>query len=500
MSEHRHVVASEFQTTGGIFAVSETAASPQSFRGWMPNRWILGIYASFAMVIVCVLAAAGWGVYVDFEESRKSLLQSEINRLRSHAARTVLRVQSILPAEATESDLNKLKTEPWLRDHWDKFSLLDEARLYSAIIDRQGRIVAHSDTTREGVRLPAGWYTAVVTEIGDDAILTSDAGLTGGATAIDVGLPIEVGGQELGTYHSGFNVAWFEQELATKRAAVLNRWGLTFALIAVIIGLSGVSLLHVTRRISQLQSALAFGHVRRLADLGQLAGGIAHEVRNPLNAIRLNLHMIDRLMKSSPLPDERAHSIINESVREMDRVDGLLRTLLNYARPDKPRSEKLDLTDELAAVADFIRPIIERDGVVMNVSNRTDRAVVMLDRSRFRQIIINLLKNAAEAAAPDGRVDVVLETGDGQAKILIRDTGPGVDSHIKDRIFEPFFTTKDLGTGLGLSLAKRYVEEAGGEILVGSADPNGAEFAVRLPLCSGGPAAKLAPADDLCAN
>jgi signal transduction histidine kinase len=239
------------------------------------------------------------------------------------------------------------------------------------------------------------------------------------------------------------------------------------------------------------------GHVRRLADLGQLAGGIAHEVRNPLNAIRLNLHVIERLLEGQGTVDDRTRTIINESVREMERVDGLLRMLLNYARPDTPRSERVDLGEELPAVADFIRPIIERDGVRLEVDAGANPTAVAVDRSRFRQIVINLLKNAAEAAGPDGRVAVTLRPVDGHAELTIRDSGPGVDPRLKERIFEPFFTTKDVGTGLGLSLAKRYVEEAGGEINVRNAAPHGAEFVVRLPLKTA--AAKLSEPEAVAA-
>ena len=438
-------------------------------------------YASFSLAIAAVLVIAGWAAYIDFEESRKSLLQAEINRVRSHAVRTTLRIQNSL-AEARSDDLNSLGNLDWLRDHWETFRSLDPSRLYSAVIDKDGVIIAHSTATAAGKELPAEWYTSIAEGVGDDAVITASPALTGGQEAIDVSLPIEYGGREVGTYHSGFDLSWFNRELAVKRSAVRNRWALTFAFISIVIAVAGLSMLHITRRLTSLQSALALGHVRRLADLGQLAGGIAHEVRNPLNAIRLNLHVIERLLEAQSIADNRMHTIINESVREMDRVDGLLRMLLSYARPDKPRSEVLDLAEELPAVAEFIRPIIERDGIRLNVECHCTSCYAAIDRSRFRQIAINLLKNAAEAAGPDGRVDVSLRTKSGMAEIAVCDSGSGVDPRLKERIFEPFFTTKDVGTGLGLSLVKRYVEEAAGAIDIRAFQPQGAEFVVSLPL------------------
>jgi signal transduction histidine kinase len=452
-----------------------------SARGAFP--WTVAAYASFSLAIAAVLIIAGWAAYLDFEESRTSLLQAEINRVRSHAARTALRIQSSL-TEVHSDDLHTLNKLGWLREHWERFSSLDPSRLYTAVIDNDGVIVAHSNPENAGKRLPSGWYTAVAEGVGDDAVVTSNPELTGGGRGIDVRLPIEYGGREIGTYHSGFDLNWFEHQLDLKRDGVRKRWALTFAFISIVIAAAGLSLWHITRRLTTLQSAIALGHVRRLADLGQLAGGIAHEVRNPLNAIRLNLHVIERLLKGQAIGDDRMHSIINESVREMDRVDGLLRMLLSYARPDKPRSEVLDLSDELPAVAEFIRPIIERDGIRLTVDCRCTSCFAAIDRSRFRQITINLLKNAAEAAGPDGQVDVALQNRGGMAEIVVRDSGTGIDPRLKDRIFEPFFTTKDVGTGLGLSLVKRYVEEADGTIEIRTFQPHGAEFAVAFPITS----------------
>lgn len=443
--------------------------------------WMLAAYASFSLAIAAVLIIAGRAAYIDFEESRNSLLQAEINRVRSHALRTTVRIQNIL-SDIPGSDLNSLTKFEWLRDHWESFTVLDPSRLYSAVIDKQGVVIAHSNPKMTGNHLPAGWYTSIGEGLGEDAAFTSEPELTGGGRGIDIRLPIQLGGQEIGTYHAGFDLAWFDRQLELKRAVVRKRWGLTFAFISIVIVVAGLSLLHITRRLTSLQGALAMGHVRRLADLGQLAGGIAHEVRNPLNAIRLNLHVIERLLQSQSVPDDRMYSIIDESVREMDRIDGLLRTLLNYARPDRPRSEIVDLAKELPAIADFIRPIIERDGIRSDVASSVDSCITRIDRSRFRQIAINLLKNAAEAAGPDGHVDVTLGITGGQAEIVVRDSGPGVDPRLKERIFEPFFTTKDLGTGLGLSLVKRYVEEAGGKIDIRTSQPQGAEFVVTLPL------------------
>jgi signal transduction histidine kinase len=448
------------------------------------NRlWIAGAYASFSLAILMVLVIAGWAVYVDFAETQQSLLQADINRLRSHAVRTVLRIQDEIRTAESQGRLVKIAdTATWLRDHWNRVMPLDPTRLYSAVMDNDRKIVMHSRPELVGNVLPAEWQDKPVAAAGVDVFETSLPELTGGVRALDIELPIVFENVEVGTYHSGFNLGWFEGRLAERRAVTRQRWGLAFAFMTLVIALAGVSLYHITRRLSSLQGELSLGQVRRLAELGQLAGSIAHEVRNPLNAIGLNLHVIQRLLDTHQLSNDRTNTIFRETMREMERVDGLLRTLLNYARPDVPHIEKLDLAGELQSISDFLRPVMERDGITYTLASLPKGVGVAFDRSRFRQIVLNLIKNATEAVGPGGRIDVALHRREDAAELVVRDYGPGVEPELGERIFEPFFTTKEVGTGLGLTLVKRYVQEAGGTVALQASQIQGAVFVVRLPL------------------
>ena len=316
--------------------------------------------------------------------------------------------------------------------------------------------------------------------MGDDVVETTDPELAGGAHALDISLPIMHGQREIGSYHSGFNVKWFDEMVSQRRAATRQRWTFAFLIISLIIALAGASLYHVTRRLSALQNALALGRVRRLADLGQLAGGIAHEIRNPLNAIRINLHVIEQLMHAKGNRDERTEGIIRETVHEMERIDGLLRTLLEYARPDRTRIERINLADEVRIIGELIRPIMERESVRLLIET-PEQAFVTIDRNRFRQVSLNLLKNALEAVGNDGTVRATLELVGEEIVFTVYDTGCGLESTVAARMYDPFFTTKELGTGLGLTLVKRYVEDAGGEITAAPNSPQGTVFTVRWP-------------------
>jgi signal transduction histidine kinase len=444
-----------------------------------PFPWLLGAYAAFALTLVVILGLAGWSAYVDFEESRISKLQSDVNKLRSHALRTIALIQDQLSGKSGR--LNEMGDVEWLREHWRRFVPTDPSRLYGAVIDTEGRIVIHYDGKLEGAKLPADWYRTHVTEAGDDVVETSAPQLTDGRRALDISIPIVQGEKEVGTYHSGFNLAWFEADLAERQAATRNRWIVVFGLIAVVQIAGGVSLVRIARRLSSLQADVAMGHVRRLAELGQVSGGIAHEIRNPLNAVRLNLHVVRKLWADRSENADRVNGIMDETVHEIERVDGLLRSLLEYARPERAQTEAVNLADELRSVVGLLRPLLERDHIRLDLDLPEVAGDAHIDRGRFRQIVLNLLKNAMEAIETDGRVSVALRPRDTDVSLIVADEGPGIPPSRRDRIFDPFFTTKELGTGLGLTLVRRFVEEAGGTIRYAPGSPVGSVFTVTLP-------------------
>ena len=448
---------------------------------WSVLTWVNGVYASFALAILAVLAIAAWGVCVDFEETRKGMLQSEVTRLRSHGLRTVLRLQEKLVEDSTTGSLESLKPADWLRRHWDSFLPSDPSRVYGAVVDYQGTIVLHNRIDHEGLAVEPQVLSRVVPNVGDDVVQTNDPNLTGGVDSFDISLPILDDDRELGTYHSGLNVRWFENLVAARRSATWQRWTFVFIFISFVISLAGLSMFHVTRKLSTLQNALALGHVRRLADLGQLASGIAHEIRNPLNAIRLNLHVIHRLLKSKTFDDERDGVVIQETVHQMERVDDLLRSLLEYARPDRARRESEDLADEVRSLCELMRPALQSEHILLRVDVPTEVVAVMIDRNRFRQMALNLLKNAMEAIITNGTISVKLQVEAEEIVFSVRDDGCGIDPRVADRIFDPFFTTKELGTGLGLTLVRRTVEDEGGRIECERLLPRGTLFTVRLP-------------------
>jgi two-component system sensor histidine kinase HydH len=175
--------------------------------------------------------------------------------------------------------------------------------------------------------------------------------------------------------------------------------------------------------------------------------------------------------------------MISESNEEIARLDRLVGELLGFAKPGVAKNEDVELGSELNATLTFVSQEMQRSRVELRRQIPNHPLVVRLDPTRLRQIMLNLLMNAKEATGEDGQVTVGLVRRGEQAEIQVSDNGPGVSDEHRQHIFEPFYTTKEYGSGLGLALVKRFVEESDGQIDVRT-NGSGTTFRVTLPLAA----------------
>jgi two-component system, NtrC family, sensor kinase len=210
----------------------------------------------------------------------------------------------------------------------------------------------------------------------------------------------------------------------------------------------------------------------KLAGVGRLAAGVAHEINNPLAVILGYAHLLQKHAEG-PLRDDLG-IIEQETLRAKEIVDGLL----DLSRPLQVAREPVDLRAAAEEVVERLREAAVLDGVEVSIAGA---ATVEGHPSKLRQVLSNLVRNAAEAAGPGGAVAVSLEELDGQAAVAVRDSGPGLDAAALSRLFEPFFTTKDRGTGLGLAISRAIARAHGGDIEAGNAPGGGADFRLLLP-------------------
>ncbi len=217
----------------------------------------------------------------------------------------------------------------------------------------------------------------------------------------------------------------------------------------------------------------------RLAAVGTLAAGLAHEVRNPLNSASLQLQVLERRISKGKTQEGELLPVVSLVKEEIHRLERLVADFLAFARPTQLQLSVHDLNQVVKGVADLIEPEAQQATVQLNVQLAPEVGDIGLDPERFRQVLINLLRNAVEAAGTGGVVDLVTLRTDAELCIKITDNGPGFP--VGAQIFDAFYTTKDGGTGLGLSIVHSLVSAHGGRVTAAS-EPGMTCFSVYLPL------------------
>ncbi len=221
----------------------------------------------------------------------------------------------------------------------------------------------------------------------------------------------------------------------------------------------------------------------KLAVIGKVAAGIAHEVRNPLTTIKGFLQVMER--RSARAGDTDDKSVARMMLMEVERVDELVEELLLLARPRKVVAETCTALDLIQA----LQSAIELEAEIRGIDCRWNvdyHARLFVDVRMIRRVIQHLAENAMEAMDAGGQLTISLRRTDSYCEILVADTGPGIPYYQMDKIFDAFYTTKEKGTGLGLPICQRIVADHGGDIRV-SSKGFGCTFSVRLPVSDGVP-------------
>jgi signal transduction histidine kinase len=235
--------------------------------------------------------------------------------------------------------------------------------------------------------------------------------------------------------------------------------------------------LHATTAVIQRQE--------KLASLGAFAAGVAHEIRNPLAAMKFRLFSLKDSLSSGSADTEDVR-VIGE---ELDRLDRIVKDFLHFARPSEPEMTRVSAAALLQNLHELLRDQFEKQAIHLVVESEDD-IWVRADKEQIKQVLINLLQNAAESLAGKGAVTLrarqgvarLVATGSQPVVILeVSDTGAGIPSEIEGRLCDPFFSTKRGGTGLGLSIAARIVEKHSGYIQYQTQRNRGTTFSVVLP-------------------
>jgi signal transduction histidine kinase len=218
----------------------------------------------------------------------------------------------------------------------------------------------------------------------------------------------------------------------------------------------------------------------RLAAVGQLAAGLAHEIRHPLASIDGAINILE-----NPESPEELQAEFRGIVRkECRRLSGLLTELLDFAKPRRPRLQQVDFANRVTEVAGVARSMAG-NRIEIQVDVGGGLPLIECDEEQIKQVMLNLLMNAAQAMPEGGLITVTAYKEGSEIALSVCDEGEGVPDELASRIFDPFFTTREAGTGLGLAVVHQIVMQHGGRIEVGKNGAKGTRFTIHLPIRSG---------------
>lgn len=286
-------------------------------------------------------------------------------------------------------------------------------------------------------------------------------------------------GDGLGTLALGMTSGAVEQEAARLQRELVLRLligGFISVALLIVAFLYVLRLVHRTRRLErETQEA------EKLAYIGTLASGLAHEIRNPLNAMNINLELLEEEIAAGSVQEESIQ-LLRSSRDEVLRLEHLVKDFLAFARPQSPHREEMSPQDLVRDVLRFVTPEFHAKNLTIELVDEDRAPTVRIDVSRLKQALLNILRNAQDVSPAGSRVTITIgSTEQGECSICVDDQGPGIDPETRERIFEVFFSKKPAGTGLGLPIAQRAVESHGGRIEVHSEPGRGSRFMIILP-------------------
>lgn len=454
-------------------------------------RWPPIVMTGVALILV--LATGIWGMLRDLHQVADSITQADMAKFQSHADRTVSRIES--EVRETKDLMSFVKRNPrWFEELWIATVRRMPEVLYGAVLDVNKQPIEDSNRlivddgnagdTAALLALPQDPQGNQVPGLPSNSLLLPPTPQTNNKQVLDVTYPIRAGSQVMGYYRVGMDYDLLQGKIAQARRKALGGWAvMLFAITAIVVG-ACISLYRWGLHTIRLEHQLGAAEIRRVDELHRLIVGLAHEVRNPLNAIRLNLFASKKILQNGRGFDaDEAGNILDESVEEIERMDDLIGQLLGYARVVGKSPSIVKINEQVESVLRFLKHTLEQSQVDAKFEACPNNCTISVDPQSLRQVLINLFQNARQAMIHGGQLLVVVTTVAGQVAIDVHDSGPGLDDAIILQIFEPFFSTREDGVGMGLAVVKGLVESSQGRISCSRSELlGGMKFRIEWPL------------------
>jgi signal transduction histidine kinase len=441
------------------------------------SRRLLAASMVFALFVLCDIALFGWLIF-------RSLSQREVERVlfETRSEAEVLARQLAKQAERHGKDLyTAVAVERETQTYIDTVLRKRDFVKTVEIRDKNGTLVLRSETRAS---VPADPRVQVTVHSPELPAPRAEKKSFEHASASTLELPnIEVPIGDLGTLQIGISAGELSKRIGVLREELI-RQAAVIGLVSIVLLLSAYTavwlLLRRARRL-ELQAAEA----ERMAYIGTLASGLAHEIRNPLNSLNLNMQMLEEEMAergAATLPTGKRLLSITRS--EINRLERLATDFLAYAKPRPLDLEEMPAVRPLERVREVLAGEIRQRGARVTVEDRSGAARIKADPGQINQLLLNLVQNAFAAIDESGRQPVLKLTAyrhGGTVTLELLDNGIGIEPEEEGKIFDLFYSTRKGGTGLGLSIVERIARAHGGSVQVKSAAGVGTAVTVELP-------------------
>lgn len=435
-----------------------------------------------ALFVVADIGLFGWLIF-------RSLSQRELDRvlLETREEAQTLAGQIERGAERTGGDL---VTAVYLEQETQTYieSVLRQRQIVQTleITDREGALVAKRRSEAE-VNLPAP-ESPLDKETSPGAPKVETRTIEHQQTR-QVHLPVDSQGSldvtvpigELGSLRLGLSPVELERRIGALREDLVRQTALIGGLTLVIVAAAIFLISALVRRGERLEAQAA--EAERLAYLGTLAAGLAHEIRNPLNSLSLNMQMLEEEI-AEPRQRNAQQRLLSITRSELGRLERLVSDFLAYARPRALRREVLPARELLEAVREVLAAQLAANGVELEIVDESRGAHVQVDPELMRQLLLNLVQNAIAATDGTGRpprIELSVRRHGLVVELAVSDNGVGIPAEERERVFEIFYSTRKGGTGLGLAIVRRIATAHGGTVTLESEAGLGTTFRVELP-------------------
>lgn len=286
---------------------------------------------------------------------------------------------------------------------------------------------------------------------------------------------------DLGILHIGISRLELEQRVEVLRGELVRQTSVLGGVTLAVLLLAYLTIWWLWRRARKLEEQAA--EAERMAYIGTLASGLAHEIRNPLNSLNLNMQMLEE-EAGRPSPSGSRSRLFEVTQQEIHRLERLVTDFLSYAKPRPLETEEVPAVDLLHRCGELLTAEFEKRGARIVVEDLSDGASVRVDQGQFTQLLLNLAQNALAATEETGRpprITLTAHTSEGVVHLEVEDNGVGIPGEETGKIFDLFYSTRKGGTGLGLAVVRRIAADHGGSVEVESRVGVGTRVRVSLP-------------------